>query len=151
MCEQVLANHFLLPLLLCDDTALSNSHFAYSVVTTFAYLYFGCHLYCTNSYRFKTASLSSSTSSPEMIFVYSHCLTEKLLFSYLCNAAGPPLLILITYPETCVQRACDKKRSGTENVNDDQLRSDLKPARTSSEKSCGCSQAAKCPPLSSLL
>ena len=29
--------------------------------------------------------------------------------------------------------------------------SDLKPARTSSEKSCGCSQAAKCPPLSSLL
>jgi hypothetical protein len=31
------------------------------------------------------------------------------------------------------------------------LRSDLKPARTSSEKSCGCSQAAKCPPLSSLL
>jgi hypothetical protein len=31
------------------------------------------------------------------------------------------------------------------------VRSDLKPARTSSEKSCGCSQAAKCPPLSSLL
>jgi len=31
------------------------------------------------------------------------------------------------------------------------LRSDLKPARTSSEKSCGCSHAAKCPPLSSLL
>src|SRR5688572_24676203 len=31
------------------------------------------------------------------------------------------------------------------------LRSGLKPARTSSEKSCGCSQAAKCPPLSSLL
>ena len=25
-------------------------------------------------------------------------------------------------------------------------RSDLKPARISSEKSCGCSQAAKCPP-----
>jgi hypothetical protein len=25
-------------------------------------------------------------------------------------------------------------------------RSDLNPARTSSEKSCGCSQAAKCPP-----
>lgn len=33
----------------------------------------------------------------------------------------------------------------------DYLRSDLNPARTSSEKSCGCSQAAKCPPLSSLL
>jgi hypothetical protein len=32
-----------------------------------------------------------------------------------------------------------------------QSRSDLKPARTSSAKSCGCSQAAKCPPLSSLL
>ena len=31
------------------------------------------------------------------------------------------------------------------------LRSGLKPARTSSEKSCGCSQAAKCPPLESLL
>ena len=31
------------------------------------------------------------------------------------------------------------------------LRSDLKPARTSSEKSCGCSHAAKCPPLGSLL
>jgi hypothetical protein len=30
-------------------------------------------------------------------------------------------------------------------------RSDLKPARTSSEKSFGCSHAAKCPPLSSLL
>src|ERR1700733_13705552 len=30
-------------------------------------------------------------------------------------------------------------------------RSDLKPARTSSEKSFGCSQAAKCPPLGSLL
>ena len=30
-------------------------------------------------------------------------------------------------------------------------RSDLRPPRTSSEKSCGCSQAAKCPPLSSLL
>ena len=30
-------------------------------------------------------------------------------------------------------------------------RRDLKPARTSSEKSCGCSQAAKWPPLSSLL
>src|SRR5437764_7930733 len=31
------------------------------------------------------------------------------------------------------------------------LRSDLKPARTSSEKSCGCSQAAKWPPFSTLL
>jgi hypothetical protein len=31
------------------------------------------------------------------------------------------------------------------------LRSDLKPERTSSEKSFGCSQAAKCPPLSTLL
>jgi MFS family permease len=31
------------------------------------------------------------------------------------------------------------------------LRSGLKPARTSSEKSCGCSQAAKCPPLSTSL
>jgi hypothetical protein len=31
------------------------------------------------------------------------------------------------------------------------LRSGLKPARTSSEKSCGCSQAAKWPPLSGLL
>ena len=31
------------------------------------------------------------------------------------------------------------------------FRSDLKPARTSSEKSFGCSQAAKCPPLGSLL
>jgi hypothetical protein len=31
------------------------------------------------------------------------------------------------------------------------LRSGLKPARTSSEKSWGCSHAAKCPPLSSLL
>src|ERR1700730_2388222 len=30
-------------------------------------------------------------------------------------------------------------------------RNDLKPARTSSEKSFGCSQAAKCPPLGSLL
>ncbi len=30
-------------------------------------------------------------------------------------------------------------------------RSDRKPARTSSEKSFGCSQAAKCPPLGSLL
>jgi hypothetical protein len=30
-------------------------------------------------------------------------------------------------------------------------RSDLKPTRTSSEKSCGCSQAAKWPPLSTLL
>src|ERR1700730_7310324 len=30
-------------------------------------------------------------------------------------------------------------------------RSDLKPARISSEKSFGCSQAAKCPPLGSLL
>jgi hypothetical protein len=31
------------------------------------------------------------------------------------------------------------------------LRSDLKPERTSSDKSCGCSQAAKWPPLSTLL
>ena len=31
------------------------------------------------------------------------------------------------------------------------LRSGLNPARTSSERSFGCSQAAKCPPLSSLL
>ena len=31
------------------------------------------------------------------------------------------------------------------------LRSDLKPARTSSEKSCGCSQAAKWPPFSTSL
>src|SRR6185369_7053773 len=31
------------------------------------------------------------------------------------------------------------------------VRSGLKPARTSSAKSRGCSQAAKCPPLSSLL
>src|ERR1700738_4250672 len=31
------------------------------------------------------------------------------------------------------------------------LRSDLKPARTSSARSFGCSQAAKCPPLSTLL
>ena len=31
------------------------------------------------------------------------------------------------------------------------FRSDLKPARTSSEKSFGCSQAAKCPPFSTLL
>jgi hypothetical protein len=30
-------------------------------------------------------------------------------------------------------------------------RSDLKPARTSSEKICGCSQAAKWPPFSTLL
>ena len=30
-------------------------------------------------------------------------------------------------------------------------RSDLKPARTSSENSCGCSQAAKCPPLARAL
>ncbi len=34
---------------------------------------------------------------------------------------------------------------------EDPYRSDLKPARTSSEKSFGCSQAAKCPPLGSLL
>src|SRR5438270_633819 len=31
------------------------------------------------------------------------------------------------------------------------LRSDLKPTRTSSERSFGCSHAAKCPPLSTLL
>jgi len=31
------------------------------------------------------------------------------------------------------------------------LRSDRNPARTSSEKSCGCSQAAKWPPFSTLL
>jgi hypothetical protein len=31
------------------------------------------------------------------------------------------------------------------------FRSGLKPARTSSEKSFGCSQAAKCPPLATLL
>jgi hypothetical protein len=31
------------------------------------------------------------------------------------------------------------------------LRRGLKPARTSSEKSSGCSQAAKCPPLPTLL
>ena len=31
------------------------------------------------------------------------------------------------------------------------LRSDLKPVRTSSDKSCGCSQAAKCPPLATAL
>src|SRR5215204_7807197 len=31
------------------------------------------------------------------------------------------------------------------------LRTALKPARSSAEKSCGCSQAAKCPPLFSLL
>jgi hypothetical protein len=62
----------------------SNSHFAYPVVTIFACLYFGCHLYCTNSYRFKTASLSSSTTSLEMIFVCSHghCFTRKTTFSY---------------------------------------------------------------------
>ena len=30
-------------------------------------------------------------------------------------------------------------------------RSDLKAVRTSSEKSCGCSQAAKCPPLARAL
>jgi hypothetical protein len=31
------------------------------------------------------------------------------------------------------------------------FRSDLKPTRISSEKSCGCSHAAKCPPFSTLL
>ena len=31
------------------------------------------------------------------------------------------------------------------------LRSDLKPARISSDRNFGCSQAAKCPPLGSLL
>ncbi len=31
------------------------------------------------------------------------------------------------------------------------FRSDRKPARSSCEKSCGCSQAAKCPPFSSVL
>ena len=52
-----------------------------------------------------------------------------------------------------------EKKTHSENVNrgpnrdivHDQLRSGLKPARTSSERSCGCSQAAKCPPLLSLL
>ena len=34
---------------------------------------------------------------------------------------------------------------------DIKVRSDLKPARSSSVKSFGCSQAGKCPPLSSLL
>ena len=49
----------------------SNSHFAYPVVTIFASLYFVCYLHRTNNYRFKTASLSSSTSSLEMIFLYA--------------------------------------------------------------------------------
>jgi hypothetical protein len=52
-----------------------------------------------------------------------------------------------------------EKKTHSENVNrdpnqdivDDQLRSGLKPARTSSENSCGCSQAAKCPPLARAL
>ncbi len=34
---------------------------------------------------------------------------------------------------------------------EERYRSDLKPARTSSEKSFGCSHAAKCPPLLTLL
>jgi hypothetical protein len=55
----------------------------------------------------------------------SRLIQEKLLSHIDVYAAGPPPLISITCPETCVQRACDKKRSGTENVNDDQLRSDL--------------------------
>jgi hypothetical protein len=52
-------------------------------------------------------------------------------------------------PERCVRKrpiAMDTVRAGEE-----PYRSDLKPARTSSEKSFGCSQAAKCPPLGSLL
>ena len=44
-----------------------------------------------------------------------------------------------------------RRRSGRRGSTSHYLRSDRKPARTSSEKSCGCSQAAKCPPLSSLL
>ena len=46
------------------------------------------------------------------------------------------------------QVACDRPPSA---LCLDYLRSGLKPARTSSEKSCGCSQAAKCPPLSRLV
>jgi hypothetical protein len=59
-------------------------------------------------------------TSLEMIFVCSHThyFTEKLLSHIDVYAAGPPLLISITCPETCVQRVCDKKRSGTKNVTD---------------------------------
>src|SRR5215467_263465 len=34
---------------------------------------------------------------------------------------------------------------------EERYRSDLKPSRKSSDKSCGCSHAAKCPPLSCVL
>ena len=76
---------------------------------------FGCHLYCTNSYRFKTASISSLTSSLEIIFIYT--VTEKLLSYVDVYTAGTHRLISITCSETCVQSACDKKRSRIENVN----------------------------------
>jgi hypothetical protein len=69
----------------------SNSHFAYPVVAILACLYFGCHLYCTNSYRFKTASPSSSTSSLEIIFcMESHSLFHrKTTFSNRCIRSRP--------------------------------------------------------------
>jgi hypothetical protein len=80
--------------------------------TIFACLYFGCHLYCTNSYRFKTASLSSLTSGLETIFwMQSQSLFHrKTTFSFLCIRIGPPRLISITCSEMRVQCTCDKNR-----------------------------------------
>jgi hypothetical protein len=49
----------------------SNPYFKYLDVTFFTRMYFGYHLCCTNNYRLKTTSLSSSSPSFEMIFLYT--------------------------------------------------------------------------------
>jgi hypothetical protein len=64
----------------CDSP---NSYFKYPDVTFFTCLYFGCHLCCTNNYRFKTTSLPSSSSSLKIIYKMS--ITANSYFVWFCK------------------------------------------------------------------
>lgn len=54
------------------------------------------------------------TSLEMILYAVTVTVSQEKLPSHIdVYAAGPPLLISITCPETRVQRVCDKKRSGT--------------------------------------
>ena len=88
----------------------------------------------------------------------------RALEQYLRASELEPLLIELYKPKVSTSCASPRRRSRRlrtwSAIRDEALkkrpllrypRSDLKPARSSSERNFGCSQAAKCPPLGSLL
>src|SRR2546425_10024974 len=74
---------------------------------------------------------------------------QLLSFFFFLMIRRPPRSTLFPYTTLfrSPQRIADswREKLGTPSRTASLVRSGLKPARTSSEKSCGCSQAAKCP------